>query len=156
MAEKSLNLIGTAGEHYVCAELCRRGYVAVLAPKNNPLYDVVVTNAEGTKSIAIQVKTRANKQGWKLGKDMEQKRNNDRLFVILVNVSTPQKQEFYVYPYHELSARVRAVYKNYMSKPKRDGTSRKPVGFRWFDKPNFTKKDFEKKDDWAAIENLLK
>src|SRR6266581_4445375 len=65
-------LIGTAGEYYVCAELCRLGYLALLTPKNNPLFDVVVTNVDGTTSISIQVKTRSvrNKQGWKLNKEV--------------------------------------------------------------------------------------
>src|SRR2546423_13808926 len=62
------NLVGTAGEYYVCAELCRHGYLALLTPKNNPLFDVVATNVEGTVSVSIQVKTRSvhNTQGWKL------------------------------------------------------------------------------------------
>src|SRR6266576_4439837 len=61
----SNTLTGTAGEYYVCAELCRLGYLALLTPKNNPLFDVVVTNVNGTNSVSIQVKTRSvgNKQG---------------------------------------------------------------------------------------------
>lgn len=35
-AFNSNNLVGTAGEYFVCAELCRIGYVALLTPKNNP------------------------------------------------------------------------------------------------------------------------
>lgn len=69
MASKMANnLVGTAGEYYVCAELCRRGYLALLTPKNNPLFDVVATNAEGRTAVSIQVKTRSvgNTQGWKL------------------------------------------------------------------------------------------
>jgi len=128
----------------------------VLAPKNNPLYDIVVTNAQGSKSVAVQVKTRANKQGWKLGKDMEKDHRNKRLFVVLVNVATENDQEFYVYPHDELSKRVRAVYRAYIAQPKRDGTARKAVDFRWFDTPNFTKDDFAKKNGWAAMEALLK
>src|SRR5437588_11301507 len=64
------NLIGTAGVYYVCAELCRLGYLALLTPKNNPLFDVVATNIDGTKAVSIQVKTRSinNTQGWKIGK----------------------------------------------------------------------------------------
>lgn len=74
MATSSLNnLVGTAGEYYVCAELCRRGYLALLTPKNNPVFDAVATSTDGSKLIPIQVKTRSirNKQGWKLGADME-------------------------------------------------------------------------------------
>jgi len=31
----SNNLVGTAGEYFVCAELCRRGCLALLTPKSN-------------------------------------------------------------------------------------------------------------------------
>jgi hypothetical protein len=76
------NLVGTAGEYFVCAELCRIGYLALLTPKNNPLFDVVVSKQDGSKSIVIQVKTRSirNKQGWKLGKDITVKQNNPDIF----------------------------------------------------------------------------
>src|SRR5688572_4283467 len=33
----SKNLVGVAGEYYVCAELCRQGILALITPKNNPL-----------------------------------------------------------------------------------------------------------------------
>jgi hypothetical protein len=67
--KRANNLVGTAGEYYVCAELCRRGFLALFTPKNNPLFDVVAANPVGTKAISIQVKTRSvhNKHGWKLG-----------------------------------------------------------------------------------------
>jgi len=58
----SLNLIGAAGEYYVCAELCRHGLLALLTPKNNPLFDVVATDEKGKKSVSIQVKTRSINQ----------------------------------------------------------------------------------------------
>lgn len=61
----NLTLVGTAGEYHVCAQLCQRGYLALLTPKNNPVFDVIATNHDGTKTVAIQVKTRSvdNKQG---------------------------------------------------------------------------------------------
>ena len=59
----SNNLVGVAGEYFVCAELCRLGFLALLTPKNNPLYDVVVSNTDGTKTIALQVKTRSITKG---------------------------------------------------------------------------------------------
>jgi hypothetical protein len=35
----SNNLVGTAGEYFGCAELCRMGYLALMTPKNNSLFD---------------------------------------------------------------------------------------------------------------------
>src|SRR3989442_5656282 len=87
-AGSSNNLVGTAGEYYVCAELCMRGYLALLTPKNNPLFDVVATDADGKRAVSIQVKTRSiqNKQGWKLGTDIAKGHASPGLFVVLVNL----------------------------------------------------------------------
>ena len=38
------SMIGNAGEYYVCAELCRRNILALITPKNNPLFDIVASD----------------------------------------------------------------------------------------------------------------
>lgn len=50
----SNNLVGTAGEYFVCAELCRRGFLALLTPKNNPLFDVIASTQDGSKNYLVQ------------------------------------------------------------------------------------------------------
>jgi hypothetical protein len=42
-----------------------------------------------------------------------------------------------------------------MAKPKRDGTAKKEVGFRWFDEVSFTADDKARKNNWQPIENVL-
>jgi len=150
------NLVGTAGEYYVCAELCKRGYLALMTPKNNPLFDVVVSNSDGSKTVSIQVKTRSihNKQGWKLGKDITEKKNNPNLFVILVNLEEDYP-EFYIYEYDELADIVERNYQKYISTPKRDGSQRQEVPFRWHDIKNFTEDDKNRKNKWELIEKRL-
>lgn len=150
-------MVGTAGEYYVCAELCLRGHLALLTPKNNPLFDVVATNASGTESVSIQVKTRSirNTQGWKLGTDITKNAGLDKLFVVLVNLLEKEPPEFYIYEYPVLSKRISDVYTEYMSKPKRDGTPKKEVGFRWFDEVNFTDADRARKNNWEPIIKAL-
>ncbi len=152
------NLVGTAGEYYVCAEICRLGYLALLTPKNNPLFDVVVTAPNGTKSVSIQVKTRSdhNKQGWKLGTDITAAQAPAGIFVVLVNLATSGAPEFYIYEYSVLSRRVSDVYAAYMAKPKKDGKPRKEVGFRWFDEVSLVPDDRRRKNNWNPIINALK
>ena len=41
------SMIGNAGEYYVCAELCRRNILALITPKNIPLFDVVASDPSG-------------------------------------------------------------------------------------------------------------
>jgi hypothetical protein len=154
----SNNLVGTAGEYYVCGEICRQGYLALITPKNNPLYDIVVSNPEGTRSVAIQVKTRSiqNNQGWKLGKDVALKRNNPDLFVVLVNLMEEGLPEFFIYEFDVLAERVEKNYFSYLAKPKRDGGQRKHVGFRWHDASYFTEDDWKRRNNWTPILEALK
>jgi hypothetical protein len=158
MANRSTNnLVGTAGEYYVCAELCRRNYLALLTPKNNPLFDVVATDPDGGRSVSIQVKTRSmhNKQGWKLGTDITNGHARPGLFVVLVNLEENRLPDFYIYEYQLLSERVSAVYQAYITKPKRDGSPKKEVGFRWFDEVSFNADDIDRKNNWQPIINAL-
>jgi hypothetical protein len=152
-----LNLVGTAGEYYVCAELCRQGILAVLTPKNNPLFDIVATSTDGVASVTIQVKTRSigNDQGWKLGVDITKADKSKGQFVVLVNLHKSHLPDFYVYTREDLAPRVAKVYANYMATPKRDGSVRKDVGFRWFDDGSFAPDDHARKNDWSAIRQAL-
>jgi hypothetical protein len=46
MAKKSNNLVGVTGEFYVCAELVKIGVLALLTPKNNPLFDIAAVSPD--------------------------------------------------------------------------------------------------------------
>lgn len=152
-----LNLIGAAGEYYVCAELCRQGILAVLTPKNNPLFDIIATAQDGAKSTTIQVKTRSihNRLGWKLGLDITDQKKSKGQFVVLVNLHEKLLPDFYVYTREDLAVRVSRVYEKYIATPKKDGKPRKPVGFRWFDEVSFAPDDHARKNDWSAIRKEL-
>ena len=91
-------MIGSAGEYYVCAELCRQNLLALITPKNNPLFDLVASDPKGKRSVAIQVKTMSehNKQGWKLGIGITEKQNNPNLYIVLVNMLGDGTNEYYV------------------------------------------------------------
>lgn len=150
---KSNNLIGLAGEYYVCAELCRQGLLALITPKNNPLFDIVATDPMSNRAVSIQVKTMStgNDQGWKLGKNITIPKNNPHLFVILVNMKPDGTNDFYIYPFDELAERIRGLHEHYLSIPKRDGTSRKDTDFLWFNLTSFNENDHSKKDNWSIL-----
>ena len=149
----SKNLVGVAGEYYVCAELCRRGILALVTPKNNPLYDIVAADPLGNRSVSIQVKTMSlqNKQGWRLNKDICNKRNNANLFVVLVKLNDDGTNDYYVYDYDVLSQRISCLYADYMKTPKRDGSRRRDVDFRWFDLRYFTDYDYSRRNKWDLL-----
>jgi hypothetical protein len=51
------SLIGVTGEYYVAAELCRRGCLVLLTPRNYPRTDIIVYDSKTSRQITIQVKT---------------------------------------------------------------------------------------------------
>ena len=146
-------MIGNAGEYFVCAELCKRNILALLTPKNNPLFDIIASDPDGKRSVHIQVKTMSigNKQGWKLGKNMTKKRNNPKLFVVLVNMHEEKPNDYYIYKYDEFTIRVNEMYKEYISEKKRDGTPKKELGFRFFDFRYFKTKDDNRLNKWSNL-----
>lgn len=157
MPKKNNSLTGVAGEHYVCAELARRGYVAVPAPRGNPLFDILVTNQDGSASVSVQVKTKSadNKQGWKVGVDLERERRNEALFVVLVDLNSGGAPDYYVYDHDVLARRLAGLYRQYKAKPKRDGNPRKDVDFRWFDHKYMGEDDARRKNNWTPITDRL-
>lgn len=67
-------LTGAAGEQYVLYRLLRREWIASLAPKGVPNADIIVTDIEGNRQCAIQVKTRrdiGSDKGWHMRKKHE-------------------------------------------------------------------------------------
>ena len=153
MAVSKNSMIGNAGEYYVCAELCKRNILALITPKNNPLFDIVASDPGGKRSVHIQVKTMSitNKQGWKLGVNITEKRNNTKLFVVLVNMHDEKPNDYYIYKYDDLAQRISEVYNEYISAKKKDGTSKKELNFRFFDFRYFKKKDRNRLNKWNIL-----
>ena len=157
-AQFPIHLTGLAGEYFTCAEICRQGFLALIAPKNNPLFDIVATAVGGNNSVFIQVKTRSahNTQGWKLG--IHNAKDKPDLFVVLVNLAVKDGNppDFYIFKDQTLSSRIEQVYQEYLAEPKRNGEKRKEVGFRWFDEKNLNEEDRSRKNNWELIVNALK
>ena len=153
MAVSKNNMIGNAGEYFVCAELCKRNILALITPKNNPLFDILASDPEGKRSIQIQVKTMSitNKQGWKLSINMTEKCHNPKLFVVLVNMHDDKPNDYYIYKYDDLAKRISEVYNEYISEKKKDGTPKKELKFRFFDFSYFKKKDYNRLNKWSIL-----
>jgi hypothetical protein len=152
MAKKSNNLVGVTGEYYVCAELGNRGILALLTPKNNPLFDIVAVSQDAYRTVTIQVKTMSehNTQGWKLGMDICTRKGNELLYAVLVNI-TGSGIDYYIYEYDILSERVERNYDNYLARPKKNGERRKDINFRWHDIKLFTPDDISRKNNWSIL-----
>jgi hypothetical protein len=94
-----------------------------------------------------------NKQGWRLNKDICIKRNNENLFVVLAKLNDDGTNDYYVYEHDILAERVAGLYADYMNTPKRDGSQRRDVDFRWFDLRYFTDDDRSRRNKWRLLCN---
>jgi hypothetical protein len=80
-------LTAVAGEYYVAAELSRCGYLASITFRNAEGVDVLCTNADASKSVAIQVKSASGMaRKWRLRRKGEELQA-DTLFYVFVNIS---------------------------------------------------------------------
>lgn len=68
-----LDLVGSAGEHFVLYKLHRRGLLAAQAPRGFKDVDIVVLNPDRSVVASIQVKTRSSGTdgGWHMKKKHE-------------------------------------------------------------------------------------
>lgn len=117
------------GEYLVCAELCRRGFIATSFTGNVPDYDVIAIN-KNNKAIPIQVK--AIRSGtWQLNarnyldieitvnkKQLIKQRNlTDRDLVhIFVKLVEQGNDEFYIFRLKDLQEMVYNNYKSFLDK----------------------------------------
>lgn len=107
-------LVGNAGEYFVVAELLRRGWIAALAPRNAPAFDVLATH--GGRTVRIRVKTRsearADKWQWNAKADgtiFPELGESDDDFTVLVTLPEDPKQRpaYYVLPTASVDSRLR-------------------------------------------------
>ncbi len=93
--EEKINL-GTAGEYLVAYQLCRRGYLANLTPRNYRGFDIHAYNHANHKSVDIQVKTTDKKTGFPLGKGLEPIKKLAESETMCVFVQFNRETEFYI------------------------------------------------------------
>lgn len=136
MKEKIINSnssIGIAGEFFVAAELTRRGYIASLTGKNTKAIDILASNKDGSKSVAIQVKTSNNKMvnRWMMTKKVEEI-FNDNLFYVLVNMNEGKMPSYYVVPSTFLAEKIKNEYENWLNSPGYQGKKHNETTMRIF------------------------
>ena len=134
--KKHLNIVGSAGEYFVAAELSQRGIIATLTLKNTPRIDVIATNLLNGTVANLQVKTMSidNNAGWRMGETDEADSKIKNHYYVLVNLhGLGQLPEYIVIPQPKLSKFLKEDYKNWISGKKKDGTDRKLTPMRVFD-----------------------
>jgi hypothetical protein len=138
---KKPNLVGAAGEHYVMCELLRRSFIAALAPVGVPNADIVVTDVEGRKICAIQVKARRDigaDRGWHM-KPKHEKLIADGLFYCFVQFQNDirQRSQCWIVPSRVVAHVLTLSHKTWLSIPGRNGRAHQDNAMRRFG-PDYT------------------
>ena len=122
------SLIGNAGEHYVMAELLKRGIIAALTPRNVPGFDILATR--GDQTVRIRVKTKSEDyDGWQwnakedgsIFKNMG--KQND--FTVMVNLARDIRDlKFYIVQTVMLDRWLKRDFKRWVKTPGAKGQQR--------------------------------
>jgi len=134
MAKGKLTSIqsGVAGEYLCAGELSRRGYIASITLRNTRGVDILATNAEASKTAAIQVKTSYGKStNWVLGQKAEEY-YADNLFYIFVNLNFGEAPDYYVVPSKTVAQTIKKHYKTWLKTPGLKGQRHRENPMRTF------------------------
>jgi hypothetical protein len=120
-------LCGIAGEYFVAAELSRRGYLASITLRNSRGVDILATNRDATKSVAIQVKT--NQRGiaqWILNEKVETSAGDDslpeNLFFVFVNLPpNGDAPSYHIIERREVARLAKEGHERWLATPGRGG-----------------------------------
>lgn len=127
-------LVGAAGEYYVLTRLCLRGYIAALAPKGVPNADIVVTDVNGTRLFAVQVKARIGKgadKGW----HMQAKHETliaPLLFYCFVDFTDQAAPVTYVVPSRVVAEVITKTHHTWLVRPGKNGRAHQDSNVRRF------------------------
>lgn len=125
-------LSGVAGEYLCAGELSRRGYIASITLRNSRGVDILATNEDASRSVAIQVKTSYNgSTNWVLGQKADEY-YADNLFYIFVNLNYGEAPDYYIVPSKTVADTVRKHYQEWLKIPGRKGQKHNENSMRTF------------------------
>ena len=125
-----------AGEHFVAAELSRRGFAAVLTRQDIRSIDILASNADASRSVGIQVET-TQKAGseWVLTKsaaDAPSADVVDSLFYVFVSLNGGAAPSYHVVPRGTVADRARADHATTVTAPDSETAPSPDDGVRHF------------------------
>ena len=126
-------LSGVSGEYFVAAELSRKGYIASITLRNTKGVDILASNSDASRSVAIQVKTnQGSKRYWIMNNKAERfhSENHFYIFVNLNGMSDPPK--YYIVPSKIVAEYVISSHANWLANPGKNGKKRSDSTMRKF------------------------
>ena len=131
--ELSSLLSGVAGEYYVAAELSKRGHLASITLRNTKGVDILCSNEDASKTVAIQVKTnRRSSREWILNNKAE-KDSSDNFFYVFVNLNdNVNSPDYFIVPSKFVSEFVTRSHQDWLDKPGAKGQKHNDSTMRKF------------------------
>ena len=126
-------LVGVAGEYLVAGELSLRRFIASITLRNSRGIDIIASNADGSKSLSIQVKTNSDGgKSWILNKKSVEffSKNHYYIFVALNQIN--ERASFHIVPSKVVAEYTKNDYTNWIKGTNRDGSERKDTSIRKF------------------------
>jgi hypothetical protein len=140
-------LTGVAGEYYVSAELSRRGYVASITLRNTKGIDILASNAEGTRQVAIQVKSNQYKSpNWLLSQKSENNYTRNFFYVFVTFGDDSEQPDYYIVPSKAVAKQISAKHKKWKATKRRDGKTHNDSSLR-----KFSDEDGKFKGKWKIL-----
>lgn len=129
-------LVGVAGEYLVAGELTLRGYIASITLRNSRGIDIIASNADGSKSVSIQVKTNGKgHKSWMLNKKAETFHSENHYYVFVALENLGQRPKFHIVPSKVVAEYTSTSHSEWLKGKKRDGTDRRDSLLRKFNDP---------------------
>jgi len=126
-------LVGVAGEYLVAGELTLRGYLASITLRNSRGIDIIASNADGSSSVSIQVKTNSDgRKSWMLNKKAEEYYSENHYYVFVALHGLEQRPSFHIVPSKVVAEYTYSSHSEWLKGKKRDGSDRKDSSIRKF------------------------
>jgi hypothetical protein len=118
----STGLVGVAGEYFVAAELSRRGYVASITLHNTRGIDILASNADASRQVAIQVKANhETRKVWMLNEKDETRHAENHFYVFIALGGVGLQPAYHVVPSKVVADYVRDDHARWKAAPNRKG-----------------------------------
>jgi hypothetical protein len=119
MAKLNPTQVGRAAEHYVVAEIHRRGGYAACFGGNMPAIDVMASNADQSRSITVQVKAKYGGRDWQTsirrGQPREPEADGETIrYWVLVDLR-PDAPLYYVMPEWWIQNNIHEIHAAYLA-----------------------------------------
>ncbi len=125
-------LSGSAGVFFVAGELSRRGYVSTVTLRNARGTDILVSSADATKTLAIQVKTKqGGKPEWRLN-ESDETNVAANLFYVFVRLQGLELPQYSIVPSAEVAKYAKDEYRTWLATPGRGGRQHRDNAMRTF------------------------